>query len=70
MKVEVVVGVSGCVGGDCPTIYRTDRGTFVVQGNRLNPAEVSQLHVPEHEILAEIPETLVRSLASKLAGGL
>jgi hypothetical protein len=66
MKLEKVIG-SGCAGGDCPAIYRTDRGTFVVQGNRVKATEVSQLHVPEHEVLTEIPEELVQSLASRIA---
>lgn len=25
-----------CDGGDCPTVYRTERGTIAVQGERLH----------------------------------
>jgi hypothetical protein len=67
MKLETFAGTVGCIGGECPTIYRTDRGTFVVQGNLVNPSEVTDLQVPHHEGLVEIPETLARALAGRLA---
>jgi|HubBroStandDraft_1064217.scaffolds.fasta_scaffold993751_2 hypothetical protein len=67
MKLETVVGTVGCSGGECPTIYRTDRNTFVIQGNLVNSSDVTDLQVPSHEGLVEIPETLVQALASKLA---
>jgi hypothetical protein len=41
--------------GDCPNVYATDRGTFIVQGDGFNgftPAE--------GEVLAEIPERVLR----------
>jgi hypothetical protein len=69
MKLETLVGTTGCVGGECPTIYRTDRGTFVVQGSLVNPSEVGDIPVPAHEGLVEIPETLARALTTKLAIG-
>jgi len=69
MKVTTVVGgVQGCGGGTCPTIYKTDRGTFVVQGNLINPSEAG-ISVPAHEGVVEIPLALVRELTEKFANG-
>ena len=71
MKLVTVVGGAGdggvnCLGGECPTVYRTDRDTFVVQGNLVNPSDVAALKVPSHEGLVEIPASLARALAAKL----
>lgn len=46
-----------CDKKDCPTIYRTDRGTILVQGE--TPADHG-LDIPAHETLVEIPLSLVR----------
>jgi hypothetical protein len=66
MKLETYIG-SNCHGGHCPTVYQSDRGTFIVQGNLLNPSEISDLAIPPHEGVVEIPESLVEALASKFA---
>jgi hypothetical protein len=66
MKLETYIG-SGCHGGSCPTIYRSDRGTFVVQGSVINPSEVNNLSIPANEGVVEIPLALARALADKLA---
>ena len=47
----------------CPTIYATDRGTVVVQGSTLLPAEVSQLGLPAGESAVEIPASLLEEAA-------
>lgn len=45
----------------CPAAYATDRGTIVVQGNRVtDPDALAQVTVPDHETLVEIPATLWR----------
>jgi hypothetical protein len=70
MKLETLVGGStGCHGGPCPTVYQTDRDSFVVQGNRIDSSEITDLQVPSHESVVEIPQWLVRDLVSKLAPG-
>jgi hypothetical protein len=44
----------------CPSVYATDRGTFVVQGWRLLDAEaLAQLEMPDHETAVEIPAALL-----------
>ena len=44
-----------CMEGDCPNVYATDRGTFVVQGDGF-----SGFTPAEGEVLAEIPERVLR----------
>lgn len=59
-------GTTGCYGGECPTVYKTDRGTFVVQGNLVDAVDAAQISVAPHEGIVEIPESLVRALAHKI----
>lgn len=48
--------------GDCPTLYRTDRGTIVVQGYRVtDPEALADLRdLADNETVVEIPEQLLR----------
>lgn len=47
----------------CPTLYRTDRGTYVVQGTRVTDPEALQAlqerGLPDHETIVEIPAALL-----------
>jgi hypothetical protein len=47
-----------CGAGECPTVYRTDRGTLVIQGYRFDPATAGKT-VPEGERMVEIPAELI-----------
>ncbi|MDI1461839.1 hypothetical protein QEZ54_12735 [Catellatospora sp. KI3] len=48
---------------NCPSLYRTDRGTFVVQGWRVtDPEALSQLDVPAHETVVEVPADVLAEL--------
>ena len=47
-----------CGGGSCPTVYRTDRGTLVVQGYTLIADNVD-IDLPPGEQLVEIPAELL-----------
>jgi hypothetical protein len=56
------VDIYGCRGGHCPAVYRSDRGTLVVQGAIVNRSDVGQLDIPEHEDVVEIPlDVLLRA---------
>ncbi|KOX11253.1 hypothetical protein [Nocardiopsis sp. NRRL B-16309] len=48
--------------GDCPTLYRTDRGTIVVQGYKVtDPEALADLRdLADDETVVEIPEKLLR----------
>lgn len=66
VKLELYIGTN-CYGGDCPTIYRSDRGSFVVQGALINAGDIKDLVIPANEGVVEIPESLVQALAAKVA---
>lgn len=53
MKVTKLI--STCDLKDCPTIYATDRGTFLVE----TPTDHG-LKIPAHETLVEIPVELIK----------
>ncbi|HEX6528009.1 MAG TPA: hypothetical protein VF070_49500 [Streptosporangiaceae bacterium] len=53
------LGTTSYTGG-CPTLYRTSRGTVVVQGNRLTDPEALSLvrNVLDGETFVEVPAEL------------
>jgi hypothetical protein len=42
-----------------PTLYRTDRASWMVQGRVTDPDVLAQMNIPEREIACEIPDRLV-----------
>ena len=56
-------------GGQCPTAYATNRGTAVIQGNKVtDPHALAQLRehgLPDHETAVEIPLGLLRFLPTQ-----
>jgi len=59
MRLAFLGGESGQDGS--PRVYATDRGTFVVQGYKVEDAEtLSQLRIPAHETVIEIPAELLK----------
>ena len=50
-------------GSTCPTIYRTDRGTLVVQGHRLAGGDLTQMDLPDGESAVEVPASLLEGIA-------
>ena len=56
--------------GDCPSLYATDRGTYVVQGWRVTDREAlgDLRDVLEGESFVEIPKELLRFVANDRAG--
>lgn len=55
MKLTPLVGE--CDENECPTLYRTDRGTLAVQGDTVTDHGVD---VPEGEGIVEIPVSLIQ----------
>ena len=49
---------ASCTSGHCPTVYRTNRGTFVVQGYAVT-GEDAGVNLPDGESLVEIPIELL-----------
>jgi hypothetical protein len=61
MQLTFLGGDSGPDGS--PRAYATDRGTFVIQGYRVEDEEsLSQLSIPGHETVVEIPAELLKYL--------
>ena len=50
--------IAGCANGDCPTVYKTDRDTLVVQGLSFEPAQAG-VDIPAGERMVEIPASLL-----------
>jgi hypothetical protein len=43
-----------------PTVYRTDRQSWIVQGWRVEDAEaLGQMDIPDHESCVEIPDRMI-----------
>ncbi|MDG4833867.1 hypothetical protein O7627_31835 [Solwaraspora sp. WMMD1047] len=52
---------------NCPSLYRTDRDTFVVQGWRVSdPEALAQLDIPAHETVVEVPTDVLAEVAKAL----
>lgn len=54
-------GNGDCKDGDCPNVYATTRGSFVVQGH-----VYAELAVPNGEAAVEIPESVLREAVRAL----
>lgn len=67
MKAEIIGGgSSACLGGDCPTVYKTDRDTLVVQGYVLTGSDRTEFSTPENESVVEIPADVLLQAAAQL----
>ncbi len=46
-----------------PTVYRTDRNTWIIQGWAVtDPGVISEMKIPEGETAVEIPDRIVHYL--------
>ncbi|ROT32933.1 hypothetical protein [Micromonospora sp. HM5-17] len=67
MKLTFIRKTAQSQVNNCPSLYRTDRGTFIVQGWRVSDAEaLSQLDIPPHETAVEVPEDVLAEIAKAL----
>jgi hypothetical protein len=69
MKVRHIVSVSEegtcCMGGHCPSVYETDRGTYLIQGKILDSSVMKDLSMPSDETAVEIPLHLIDAFLAK-----
>lgn len=56
-----------CDNDDCPTVYLSDRGTIVFQGDAVASAKGLRLGLGEQAV--ELPLDIVRQILPQLAGG-
>ncbi|GGJ74729.1 hypothetical protein GCM10010123_00850 [Pilimelia anulata] len=60
MKIEFLGKDSASGQKNCPSLYRTDRGSYVVQGWRVTDAEaLAAMDIPAHETVVEIPARMM-----------
>jgi hypothetical protein len=57
LNLEIVT--TYCSSNTCPTVYRSDKGTLVVQGYTVT-ADRAGVDLPDGEMLVEIPAELLR----------
>jgi hypothetical protein len=62
VQLTKIAGDANCRNGDCPTVYRTNRGTIAVQGERLAHS------TPDHEAIVEIPVEVLLEAVRALGG--
>jgi hypothetical protein len=67
VKLTWVSGGDDCKNGNCPTVYRTDRGTLVVQGFTVPTDDAEGVTLPAGESLVEIPLEALQDAARALS---
>lgn len=61
MKLTLVAGDPQSHPTNSPTLYKTDRGSWVVQGWVVtDPEALAALSVPEGETVVEIPDRMIQ----------
>ena len=71
MKISKIIGLEGpkpelCNGGGCPTLLLTEDGDVLIQGDRLNPKEDSQVTAPDHESFVKMPLATLQQLVKHI----
>ncbi|GGK09788.1 hypothetical protein GCM10010123_44640 [Pilimelia anulata] len=60
MKIEFLGKDPDSFPEQCPSLYRTDRGSYLVQGWVVtDPEALSAMRIPEGETVVEIPARLM-----------
>lgn len=59
----------GCNGSTCPTLYATDRGSYVVQGWQLRADEHAEVAAPAGEAAVEVPVEVLEAYHQKRLSG-
>jgi len=68
MTLEIVAFESkgNCSGTECPTVYATGAGSFIVQGyDAENATRSAGITLPRGELAVEIPASVVEMLAAR-----
>ena len=65
LVVDKTPAVSRCVAYTCPSVFETNRGTYIIIGKKLNQKEISQEiknKIGVDEIGIEVPKELITEL--------
>jgi len=69
MKIKIIVsskgGGNGCAGGQCPTIYQTEKGSYLFQGKKVDLEKLGLGSIPSDESIVELPKNIVEKLKIK-----
>lgn len=60
-RVPALTMLATCAGGNCPTIFESDRNTYVIQGYAVDAGRAG-VAVGADELLVEIPADLLNTL--------
>ncbi|WP_435107724.1 hypothetical protein [Nocardiopsis synnemataformans] len=53
----------GCENKNCPAVYETDKGTYIVQGYVVSDPEVlAGIGLPEGESVVEVPADMLKGI--------
>lgn len=56
--------------GGSPAVYRTDQGTWIIQGRTITAPDIlEQMNVPAGETAVEIPDRMVRLIEQEARNG-
>jgi hypothetical protein len=69
MKLQKIAGIDCDDIRTCPAIYTTDRGTVIVQGNKVDGEARSLMSIPGHEDAVELTPDLIIAAYHQLNGG-
>lgn len=64
MKIKIL-HPDTCADGSCPTIYETDRNSFLIQGFILSKEDKEKINLPESEDVIEVPADFLASFLKK-----
>lgn len=60
MQIRLIAGDPDSIPDNSPTLYRTDRGSWVVQGWVVtDPEALDGMSIPEGETCVEIPDRMI-----------
>ena len=61
MRLTLIAGDPQSVPNDSPTLYKTDRGSWVVQGWVVtDPEALASMRIPAGETCVEIPDRMIQ----------
>jgi hypothetical protein len=62
---EFTKGGGSCASSTCPTFYKTDKGTIVVQGYKISSKDRKGIELPDSEDIVELPLSFVQDFIDK-----
>ena len=61
MRLTLIAGDPNSVPDNSPTLYRTDRGSWVIQGWVVSdPEALAAMRIPDGETCVEIPDRMIQ----------